>query len=83
MTTETTNRLTDLLSQIPQNMQRMYSIERMAHRECLVIKHPFWIFLEEKNIQEITFEELTITIKSKHIAIVLYKNKVDVQVIEF
>tara|TARA_R110000868_G_scaffold393120_1_gene664044 strand:+ start:1108 stop:1359 length:252 start_codon:yes stop_codon:yes gene_type:complete len=83
MKTETTNRLTDLLSQIPQNMHSMYQIELIEEREYIVIKHPFWIFFEEKHIREITIEEVTITIKCKHIAIVMCKNRVDAQVILF
>lgn len=83
MTTETTNTLTDLLSQIPEKIQNMYEIDKIADKECLAIKHPFWIFLEEKNIREITIGEMVTTIKSKHLAIILYNNKVDAQVIEF
>ena len=83
MTTETTNRLTDLLSQIPQNMHSMYQIEYLEEREYIVIKHPFWIFFEEKHIQEITIEQFAITIKCKYIAIVLSKTIVDAQIIIF
>jgi hypothetical protein len=86
MKTETTNRLTDLLSQIPQNMHSMYQIELIKETEeteYIVIKHPFWIFFEEKHIREITIEEFKITIKCKHLAIVMNKNIVDAQVILF
>jgi hypothetical protein len=83
MKTETTNRLTDLLSQIPQNMHSMYQIELIEERDVIVIKHPFWIFFDKKHIREITIEEFTITIKCEYLAIVMYKNRVDAQVILF
>lgn len=79
----TTNTLTDLFSQIPEKIQNMYLMKLMDDNKCIAIQHPLWIFLDERNIREIKIEEYIITIKSKHIAIILYKDKVDAQVIEF
>ena len=80
---ETTNRLTDLLSQIPIEIQSMYqiNIHTIGTTTSIVIKHPFWIFLTEDHIERIDNNAKEVSIKCKHILIMLWKSRVDAQII--
>ena len=80
---ETTNTLTDLLSQIPEEVQSLYQIfiQDFKIERSIVIKHPFWIFFNIGDIKSIQNNEFDVTIVCKNISIILWKSRVDAHIV--
>ena len=83
METTNTKELQEILDLIPIEIQSMYliNIHTIGTTSSIVIKHPFWIFLTKDQIERIDNNATDLTIKCKHMLIMLWKSKVDAQII--
>jgi hypothetical protein len=82
-TIQTSEKLIDILNEIPLEVQEMYQIvveSFMSERYKLYIKSPVWMTLSEEQIERVAVYPSSIEIKCETICIAMNRERKDLQI---